>query len=141
MPMAQDYYNYVHGKAAPTTGVDIVHAASEYSEDELDTELTSPGFLKDGKSGLHILVNEAFDTLTSITFHIVHGAATAPTTSVISRLILLASLVAGAHIYVPFPAGVQLLRYVRGYAELGGSAASAGQVCMWFGPPDGSENT
>lgn len=135
-----DYMAWVHGKATPTVGVDIGHSGSEYSEDELDTERTTPGIGATGDIGLHMLVNEVFNTLTSVDLRIAHGAATSPTTILTSRNILLAALVAGAHFYLPIPPGNQLLRYVRGYVGVNGSNPSTGQVCMWFGPKDGSEN-
>lgn len=142
MPIT-DYYNWLHGKATPTVGVDIGHSGSEYTEDELDTNLTNPGYGKAGVDvGLHVLVNEAFTTLTSFDIGIAHGAATSPTTILISRNVTLASgnLAAGKHIYIPIPAGVTLLRYVRGYFAVNGSNPGAGQVCCWLGPRDGSEN-
>lgn len=144
MPIS-DYYNWLHGKATPTVGVDIGHSGSEYSEDELDTERTYPGIGKAGPEiGLHVLVNEAFTAgggFTSADISIAHGAATSPTTLLVSRNVLIASLVAGAHVFVGIPPGVELLRYVRGYFAVNGGNPAAGQVCMWLGPRDGSENT
>lgn len=138
-----DYLNWLHGKAAPTVGVDIGHSGSEYTEDELDTERTNPGIGKAGPPvGLHVLVNEVFNTLTSFDISIVHGAATAPTTVLTTRNVTLASgnLAAGKHIFIPIPPGSTLLRYVRGYFAVNGSNPSTGQVCCWLGPLDGSEN-
>lgn len=141
MPIS-DKLNWLHGTDAMTTGVDIGHSGSEYTADEIDTEITSPGYGKAGAElGLHVLVNEVFNTLTSADISIVHGAATSPTTVVATRNVVLASLVAGAHIYVPWPKGMDMLRYLRGYFAVNGSNPTTGQVCVWFGPPDGSENT
>lgn len=140
MPIT-DYYNWLHGKATPTVGVDIGHSGSEYSEDQIDTERTYPGIGKAGPEvGLHMLVNEVFNTLTSADVSIAHGAAADPTTLLVTRNILLASLTAGAHFFIAIPPGVNLLRYVRGYFAVNGSNPSTGQVCMWLGPRDGSEN-
>ena len=142
MPIT-DYRNWLHGKAAPTIGVDIGHSGSEYTEDELDTERTNPGIGKGGPAvGLHVLVNEVFNTLTSVDIGIAHGAATNPTTILTSRNITLASgnLAAGKHIFVAIPKGSTLLRYVRGYVAVNGSNPTTGQVCAWLGPIDGSEN-
>jgi hypothetical protein len=141
MPLT-DYINWLHGKAAPTVGVDIGHSGTEYSEDELDTERTNPGWGKAGQEvGLHMLINEAFNTLTSIDLTLAHGAATGPTTALTTRAtILLASLTKGKHFFLPIPKGSTVLRYVRGLVTINGSNPTTGQVCMWIGPPDGSEN-
>ena len=138
MPMS-DYVLWLHGKAAPTIGVDIGHSGSEYSEDEIDTEITYPAW-KDW--GLHMIVNETFTTtLTSIDLNLINGAATTPTAIVSSRpTILLAALTAGKHFYVPFPKGKAMARYIRGYVVINSGNPTGGQVCMWIGPPDGSEN-
>lgn len=142
MPIT-DYRNWLHGKAYPTLGVVIGASGSEYTEDELDTERTYPGIGKAGvEVGMHVLVMTAFTTLTSFDLTIAHGAATAPTTALITRVVTLASgnLAAGKHIFIPIPAGVDLLRYVRGLFTVNGSNPGAGKVCVWLGPRDGSEN-
>jgi hypothetical protein len=142
MPLT-DYINWLHGKAAPTVGVDIGHSGSEYSEDELDTERVNPGWGKAGQEvGLHMLVNEAFNTLTSVDLTIAHAATTTPTVALVSRNITLASgnLAKGKHVFLPIPKGSTVLRYIRGLVTINGSNPTTGQVCMWIGPPDGSEN-
>ena len=137
MPIT-DIKNWLHGKAAPTTGVAIGASGDEYSEDELDFETAYPGFAKGGADvGLHMVINESFNTLTSVMLTVAHGAATAPTTVLVSRYFVLADLVAGKHYYVPMPPSV--LRYVRALFDLTGSNPTTGKVCMWIGPRTGGE--
>jgi hypothetical protein len=137
------YQNWLHSKAAPTTGTAIGASGSEYTEDELDTERTYPGWGKGSQEiGMHVLVQTTFTKLTSFDIGIAHGASTSPTTILISRNVTLASgnLAAGKHLFIPIPAGSTLLRYVRGYFAVNGSNPDAGKVSVWMGPRDGSEN-
>jgi hypothetical protein len=129
-----DYKLWLHGKATPTVGVDIGHAADEYSEDEVDFGVTNPNVGAGGKCGLHFVINESFNAnLTSAQVWIVHGAATAPTTLLIGRYFLLAELVKGKHYFIPMPP--TNLQFVRAYFDLTG-VPTAGQVCMWLGPDE-----
>lgn len=133
-----DYVFWVHGKDAPTTGVIIGQSGDEYSADEVDFEITTPGIEKSGNFGLHILVQTDFATMVDNNVWIVTGAATSPTTKLIGRYFVLADLVAGKHYYIPAPPG-GMLRYARALWDVVTTNPTAGKVSMWFGPRTGGE--
>jgi len=143
MPQS-DYKLWIFGKAVPTVGVDLCHSAAEYSytaEDLVDFGYTDPHVERGGKFGLHVIINETFTTgssLASLLISIVTGTTSSPTTKLTGRTFLIADLVAGKHYYIPCAGKVQ--RYLAAYAEPNTGTATAGQVCMWFGPDeDGAE--
>lgn len=131
-----DYLLWIHG--APSLGVAIGRSGSEYSADEIDFEITSPGVCKSGNFGLHIWITVSFATMVSGEFWIVTGASTSPTTGLIGRRFVLAQLTAGKHYFVPCPRG-GLLRYARAYYEVVSTNPTAGLICMAFGPATGGE--
>jgi hypothetical protein len=131
-----DYLLWLHG--APALGVAIGQSGSEYSADEVDFEITTPGVEKSGNFGLHIQVTVSFTGMVSGEFWIVTGAATAPTTGLSGRRFLLAQLTAGKHYFVPCAPG-GLLRYARAYYEVVSTNPTAGLVCLYFGPRTGGE--
>jgi len=142
MPVS-DIRNWVHGKGVTgAAGLAIGRSGSEYSEDQLNAGSTYFGAGKAGVvEGLHMLITESFNTLTYGDIMIVHGAAENPTTVLTGRTgILLAALTAGKHFFVPIPAGVDVLQYLRARFIVTGSNPTTGKVNMWFGPLDGSEN-
>jgi hypothetical protein len=117
---------------------DIGHSGSEYSTNEVDFGRTNPDLNKgDGSFGLHFVVTEAFDTLTNLIVHICAGAATSPTTQIMSRNIPLASLTLGAHFFIPAPPS--LARYARAYFEVDGGNPTDGEATAYFGPKSGGE--
>jgi hypothetical protein len=128
-----DYPYLLHDDA------DVGHGGSEYSANEVDFGRSDPDLNKGhGSFGLHFVVTEAFNNLTSLIVHIVAGAATAPTTSIISRTIAVAGLTLGKHYFIPAPP--TLARYARAYFELsGGSNPTAGEATAYFGPKTGGE--
>jgi hypothetical protein len=143
MPQS-DYKLWVFGKAVPTVGVDLCHAAAEYSytaEDCINFGVTTPDVAKGDKFGLHFVINETFTTgssLASLLVSIVTGSSSSPTTKLTSRTFLLADLAAGKHYYIPCYGKV--LQYLGFYAEPNTGTATAGQVSAWFGPnSDGAE--
>lgn len=138
MPLT-DYYNWLHGKAAPAVGVAIGASGDEYSEDELNFGVANPNIGRGNAAmGLHVLIMETFNNLTSVLIGIVHGAATSPTTLLVQRYFALAALTARKHYFIPIPPSN--LQYVRAYFDLTGSNPTTGKVCMWIGPDvDGTE--
>jgi hypothetical protein len=136
MPL-NDYKLWLHGKAAPTTGVNISHSGDEYSEDEINFGVTNPNVGAVGNFGLHIEITEAFATMSVATVSVVHGASTAPTTILVSRYFALADLTLGKHYFLPMPP--TNLQFVRAYWDTT-TNASTGMVNLWLGPgKDGCE--
>lgn len=127
MPMS-DKLMWLHDDA------DLGHAADEYSTDEVDFGVASPGVNKSGNFGLHMVVTEAFTDLDSgAILWIVHGAATAPTTKLTGMFIPVASLTLGAHFFVPC-GSVAMLRYARALFDIVSESATLGEASLWFGP-------
>jgi hypothetical protein len=133
MPMNRDDLLYV--AAAQAFG----NAGSEYSDDEIDTEITTPAWNRGHLDwGLNMIVTTTYTDLDSGCFlWAVHGAATGPTTEHTGMFIPVASLVKGARFFVPLGKGVDMLRYIRGYFEVVSENATLGNSDMYFGPrPD-----
>lgn len=94
--------------------------------------------------GYHIVVQSAFNTLTSIAVE----ACTASTTGALvgsspnpiaTRTLTLAQLQAvGAHYYIPVPLNA-MLEFNRLYFALTGSDPTTGTIVAWFGPRTGGE--
>ena len=127
MPM-YDYLHLLHSDAV------IGQAADEYSASEINFGVTTPAPNKSGLFGLHIIVTTTFAGCASgVTFWICHGSATTPTTKHTGMFIPVASLVAGAHFYVPC-GNIALLQYARALFDES-EVSTAGKVTMFFGPP------
>lgn len=110
------------------------NAADEYTDDEINFGITTPGVNKSGNFGLHLVVTTTFTGLDSgANVWTVHGAATAPTTKHTGMFIPVASLVAGAHFFIPV-GSTPLLQYARGLFDIVSEVATAGAADMWFGP-------
>lgn len=94
--------------------------------------------------GVHILIESAFNNLTSYNFEVCTSSATAAlyTASpnpIASRTLTLAQMqVVGAHYYIPV-SGAAVLEFLRWYAALTGTADTAGTLVSWFGPRVGGE--
>lgn len=126
MPM-YDYYYLLHNDA------DLGHSDSEYTTNEIDTEITNSKLNTGGKFGMHFVVTEAFTDLDSgVILWICHGAATSPTTKHTGMFIPAASLTLGAHFFIPC-GNIPLLRYARGYFEKVSETATLGEGTIWFG--------
>ena len=117
------------------------NAADEYTDDEINFGMASPGVNKSGNFGLHFVVTTAFTGLDSgVNVWTAHGAATAPTTKHTGMFIPVASLVAGAHFFIP-QGSTPLLQYARGLFDIVSEVATAGAGDMWFGPgPAGAKD-
>jgi hypothetical protein len=154
--------------AIPNTLGDVLGTASGYSNIELDfgapntggtypylTQFPSlsekgytfpPEVVGDGgvELGLHIVVNGVFNNLTSINFQVCTSATTGAAYNVspnpiASRTLTLAQLqIPGAHYFIPVNFA-SVLEFLRFYAALTGTAATAGTVIAWFGPKTGGE--
>ena len=117
------------------------NAADEYSDDEANFGITTPGVNKSGNFGLHMVVTTAFTGLDSgAILWIMHGASTSPTTKHTGMFIAAADLVAGAHFFVPC-GSTPLLQYARALFDIVNEVATAGAADLWFGPgPAGAKN-
>jgi hypothetical protein len=112
------------------------NAADEYTDDEVYSGVTTPAENQTGNWGLHMTVTTTFTGLDSgVIVWIVHGAATTPTTQHTGMFIPVASLVKGAHFFIP-AGNVDLLAYKRGLFDIVNEVATAGAVDMWFGQTD-----
>jgi hypothetical protein len=112
------------------------NAADEYSDDEIDTELTYP-YWNEGNMefGLNMIVTTTFTGLDSgAILWIVHGSSTAPTTKHTGMFIPVASLVKGKKFFVPMGKGVGMLRYARALFDIVNEVATAGAADVYFGP-------
>ena len=115
------------------------NAADEMCTDTLDLGITSPGIDGLGPSwGLHGIVTTTFTGLAESCFlGIIHSAAddlSAASVQHTKMFIPVASLVAGAHFFVPIGKGVPLKRYVGGVFDIVTNVATAGAMTCWFGP-------
>jgi hypothetical protein len=88
--------------------------------------------------GLHGIVTTAFTGMAEGCFlAIIHSAAddlSAASVQHTKMFIPVASLVAGAHFFVPIGKGVTLLRYVGGVFDIVTNVATAGAMTCWLGP-------
>lgn len=146
---------WVHG--APTAGAAFGAAGSQYSTTELDFGAGFPSYTEKGYTfpnatpgdggvefGLHIVVDAAFNTLTSISFQVCTSATTnalfsASPNPIGARTLTLAQLgVVGAHYFIPFSFGA-CLEFLRFYGAVTGSNPTTGTIGAWFGPKTGGE--
>jgi hypothetical protein len=89
--------------------------------------------------GVHLVVGQSFNTLTSILFNVVSAATTAATTPIIAaRSLTLAQLVINTHYWIPVT-GVSVLEFLRWDAVLTGSNPTLGTIMSWWGPKTGGE--
>lgn len=110
-------------------------AANTNSTNEIDFGVTNPNCGKNGNFGCHIIVNETYTNLESGgDFVVMHGAASAPAVRLITRRILVADLVAGAHFFIPFPP--TNLRYVRLKTIPVSETSSNGTHTAYLGPDE-----
>ena len=121
-------------KYALCDGQVLGNAADEYTDDEVNFGVTTPAVNMGGNFGLHMVVTTTYAGLDSgVILWTVHGASTAPTTKHTGMFIPVASLVAGAHFFVPC-GNVPLLQYARGLFNIVSEVATAGASDIWFGP-------
>ena len=110
---------------------------AEYSTDEVDFGFAGPGYNQSNQFGCHFVVTTTFTGLAEgIVLWIVHATTTAPTIKHTGMFVPVASLIAGAHFFVPC-GSVKLLQFVRAYKEPVSSAAVLGAFTTWLGPHDG----
>jgi hypothetical protein len=94
--------------------------------------------------GIHIVVGQAFNTLTSINFQVCTSATTGALVGsspnpIAARTLTLAQLqVVGAHYFIPVQ-GSAVLEFLRFYAAVTGSNPTLGTITSWFGPLTGGE--
>jgi hypothetical protein len=109
------------------------NAADEYTDDDINFGMAGPGVNMGGQFGLHMVVTTTFTGLDSgAIIWTVHSASATPTTKHTGMYIPVASLVAGAHFFVPC-GNIKLLQYARGLFDIISEVATAGAATMWFG--------
>jgi hypothetical protein len=117
-----------------TTDVDGFNANCN-STNEIDFGYADPNCGKNGKFGCHILITETYTDLTQGgDFVVMHSAAAAPAVFLISRRLLPAQMVAGAHFFIPFPPTNR--RYVRLKTIPGATTSTNGKYTAWLGPDE-----
>ncbi len=118
-------------------GVDMHAAASTNSTNEVNFGVTTPGFKN---IGAHIVITQAYTDLNSGTdIHVKHGAATAPTTRLVSRRLTQTQMkVLAAHYFIPIPPN-SLLQYARLQFYPVSETSTLGKLVAWLGPD--SEDT
>lgn len=94
--------------------------------------------------GLHIIVDAAFNLLTSVNFEVVTSATTnalfsAANNPIAARTLTLAQLqIPGVHYFIPVT-GNAVLEFLRFYAAITGTNPTAGTIVAWYGPKTGGE--
>jgi len=115
------------------------NAADEYTDDEANLGMATPGLVQGNMLGIHLVVTTTFTGLDSgAILWLVHGAATTPTTKHTGMFIPVASLVKDAHFFVPI-GSTPVLQYVRGLFDIVNEVATAGAATIWIGPKSGGE--
>lgn len=115
------------------------NAADEYTDDEHNFGIANPGLVQGNMLGIHMVVTTTFTGLDSgAVLWLVHGASTAPTTKHTGMFIPVASLVKGAHFFVPI-GSTAVLQYARGLFDIVNEVATAGAATIWIGPKTGGE--
>ena len=96
------------------------------------------------QQGLHIVIGQAFNTLTNINFQVCTSSTTnaafgsAPN-PIAARTLTLAQLqVVGAHYFIPVQ-GSAVLEFLRFYGAVTGSNPTLGTIISWYGPLTGGE--
>ena len=138
---ASDYLLWLHPNGKAQAGAAFGQGgAAQYSYYEIDAGKTYSDLSGLPGLGLHVVVTEAYNTLTSLLISVYHGAAQNPGTIIIgSRYFALADLTLGAHYFIPFYAA-PILRYLCAIGTPAGGSATTGKMCMWIGPgPDGAK--
>lgn len=115
----------------------VGNAGDEYSDNEVNFGIVNPGVAKSNNFGLIFVVTAIFATMVDCQVCIVHGAATAPTTLLVSRYFVLADLITlGQMYYIPCPPTI--LQYARMLWDVVTTNPTTGAVTAWFGTPPGS---
>lgn len=113
---------------------DLGHSGTEYSTNEVNFGVSNPNVR--GMS-LYFVVTEAFNALTTAVVGVVHGAATAPTTSLIERCIALADLDLAKQFEIPIPP--TNLQFMRAKFAVVGTNPTLGEGTLYFGPSGGGD--
>ena len=119
--------------------LDGMAAASTNSSLDINFGVTNPNCAVKGEFGAHIVITQAYTAVNSGCNIIVkHGAATAPTTTLIARLLTQTQLkVLGAHYFIPFPPAN--LQFVRLQYYPVSETSTLGYHTAWLGPRVGKE--
>ena len=111
------------------------NAADEYTDDEVNFGVATPSVNVGNNFGLHVVVTTTFTGLDSgAIVWIMADSTTAPTVKHTGMFIPVASLVKGAHFFIPC-GSTPLLQYARGLFDIVNEVATAGAATMYFGPP------
>jgi hypothetical protein len=114
-------------------------AANTNSTYEIDFGVANPNCAKNGAFGCHVVITTTYTDLNSGgDFVVMHSAAAAPATRLITRRLAVADMVAGRHFFIPFPP--TNLRYVRLKTIAVSETSTNGAHTAWLGPDqDGTE--
>jgi len=119
--------------------LDGMAAASTNSTNEVNFGVANPNCAASQEFGAHIVITQAYTAVNSgCEIKIKHGAATAPTTTLIQRWLSQTQLgVAGAHYFIPMPPAN--LQYVRLQYYPTSETSTNGYHVAWLGPRTGGE--
>jgi hypothetical protein len=110
-------------------------AANTNSTNEIDFGYADPNPGKGGSFGCHVVITTTYTDLTEGgDFVIMHSAAAAPAVRLITRRLLPAQMVAGAHFFIPFPPTSR--RYVRLKTIPVSTTSTNGAHTAWLGPDE-----
>jgi hypothetical protein len=114
-------------------------AANTNSTYEVNFGIAHPNCAKNGKFGCHIVIHCSYTDLDEGgEFIVMHGAAVAPATPLISRIIPVADMTINKHFFIPFPP--TNLQYVRLKTVPVSTTSTNGTHTAWLGPDeDGTE--
>ncbi len=113
-------------------------AANTNSTNEVDFGVANPNVAAGQEFGAHIVIKTTYTNLESgADIHVHHGAATAPTTRLISRRLTVAQMVADKHYFIPFPP--TNLQFARLKFVPVSETSTNGALTAWFGPRSGGE--
>lgn len=94
--------------------------ADANSTNYIDTEVTYPRWERNHKLGVIVNVEAKTVAGTGVNFIVCHKISepTVSDANLVTVTALAADLVAGAEIWIPFPNGISILRYIRLYYDI-----------------------
>jgi hypothetical protein len=120
-----DYLFLLHSDTA------IGQSGSEATTNEINFGVANPNIGASGQAVMTVHVTQAFTSLTGAYITLFHGAATSPTTTLISRYLSSTQLGLLKKYILPIPP--TNLQYVKGYFQVVGSNPGAGKITAYIG--------